>query len=82
MLGYEYEQTEDDGETTLVLHGVPWYVYDELSEALLHFFYKENPLFGEKIGESERCIIYRRSKAFHTQKALEYLRFVGRDRYE
>lgn len=39
MLGYEYEQTEDDGETTLVLHGVPWYVYDELSEALLHFFY-------------------------------------------
>ena len=28
----------------------------------MHFFYKENPLFGEKIGESERCIIYRRSK--------------------
>ena len=62
MLGYEYEEAEDDGETVLVLHGVPWYVYDELSEALLHFFYKENPLFGEKIGESEKWIIYRRSK--------------------
>lgn len=57
MLGYEYEQTENDGETTLVLQGVPWYVYDELSEALLHFFYKENPLFGEKIGESKEIII-------------------------
>ena len=87
MLGYEYEQTEDDGETTLVLHGVPWYVYDELSEALLHFFYKENPLFGEKIGESEKCIIYRRSKelipcaAYRPQfKGILYCNYLARGR--
>ena len=87
MLGYEYEQTEDDGETTLVLQGVPWYVYDELSEALLHFFYKENPLFGEKIGESERCIIYRRSKelipcaAYRPKfKGILYCNYLARGR--
>lgn len=87
MLGYEYEKTEDDGETTLVMHGVPWYAYDELSEALLHFFYKENPLFGEKLGESENCIIYRRSKepipcaAYRPRfKGILYYNYLARGR--
>lgn len=62
MLGYQYKKAKDDGKTILVMRGVPRRFYYELSEALLHFFYRENPLFGERIAESEKCIIYRRNE--------------------
>ena len=61
MLGYEYERMEDDGETVLWMNGVNEEQEQVISEGLLHFFYPENPLLGEKISEAENYAVYGRS---------------------
>ena len=58
MLGYNVNKTKDDGITLLRIRSIPLSYKRLLDEALLHFFYPENPLFGELITENEDISIY------------------------
>ena len=49
MLGYEYWEGEGDHKTWLRVRGIPWENKRFLDEGLFHFFYPENPLFGEEL---------------------------------
>lgn len=51
MLGYIRSRCKDDSITSLQIRGIPYECNSWIHEGLLHFFYPENPLFGEKIGE-------------------------------
>lgn len=51
MAGYLHSPCPDDNITSLVIRGIPTEYSRWLEEGLLHFFYPENPLFGEKAGE-------------------------------
>ena len=61
MLGYEYHEVEDDGITRLTLTGIPLSEKETLQNALLDYFYEENELIAEKIGEGEDYSIFHRS---------------------
>lgn len=61
MLGYEYEETEDDGWTVLTVSGIDRYEERILNEALYHFFYPQNPLFGNPLIRTEQLEVYERS---------------------
>jgi hypothetical protein len=61
MLGYEKEERIDDGYTRLILEDLPMVYWRRVEESILNFYYAENPLIGEKIAESEMCIIHERS---------------------
>ena len=58
MLGYRLWETEDDGKTLLRIRKIPYKNKRFLEEALLHFFYPENPLFGELIEDNSRFAVY------------------------
>lgn len=61
MIGYKYRNVEKDGKTSLLINDVPKNFTKELSEALLHFFYYGNPLFGDKIAETKEYAIFKSS---------------------
>ena len=75
MLGYVYGRVKDDGITELKLSNIPRKYERLIKEGLLHFFYKENPLFGEKLYESERGVIFRNSG--HRIPAIREPEFYG-----
>jgi len=58
MLAYEYREVPEDESTSLIIRGVNRKNVSYMEEALLHFFYPANPLFGEKIGQGEKYIIF------------------------
>jgi len=86
MLGYEVTEREDDGWTKLTVCNVPRSNYGVLQEALLEFFYPQNPLFGEKLYETEQYSIYSRSdvkvpcKNYTTINGILYCNFLARGR--
>lgn len=86
MLGYQLLQVPEDEITSLILKGVPHENLRYLEEALLHFFFPENPLFGEKIAEGDDYIIYTgRGKVVPCQQPLKiqgifYLNYLARGR--
>ena len=86
MLGYELSERFDDGWTKLTLCNVPWCNYREIQEALLEFFYPQNPLFGEKLYETEEYAIYSRSDVeipcqnYTTIDGILYCNFLARGR--
>lgn len=59
MLGYSVRKHLNDNVTSLVIDRVPTKYLPYLKEALLHFFYSENPLFGEKLVQNECFAIFR-----------------------
>ena len=63
MFGYRYSSRENDGHTRLTLYGINASKMNRqiLEEALLDFYYPENPLFGEKVYADDKIGIYRRS---------------------
>lgn len=61
MLGYSLKKREDNGWTILTVKGVSSGYETEIKEALLEFFYPENPLFGKKIAETNDYAVYERS---------------------
>lgn len=61
MLGYDYTEVEADQWSKLEITKIPEEYKEVLSEALLDFFYEENPLFGSKIGAGEKWSLYHRS---------------------
>lgn len=61
MFGYNKEQLYNDGITSLTITGIPFNLKEDLDEALLDFFFPENELFEEKIGEGKNYCVYRRS---------------------
>lgn len=63
MLGYNYWEVEDDGWTELVISGLTLPFHEEyiLNEAMLHFLYPENPLFGRRLSGGMFCEVYERS---------------------
>lgn len=63
MFGYNMKKREDDGFTTLELYGIPA-SKDSVrcaGEAMLEFFYPQNPLFAEKIEDGKGYGLYARS---------------------
>ncbi len=62
MLGYEYQEVDDDGITRLTLSGIPLDEKETIQNALLDYFYEGNDLIAEKIGEGDCYTIYYRSK--------------------
>lgn len=52
MMGYMCSRCKDDNITSLQIRGIPHAFIHWIQEGLLHFFYPENPLFGERIGEN------------------------------
>ena len=86
MVGYRYEMVEADNQTTLVIRGIPPENRNDLEEGLLHFFYPENPLFGEKLGEGETYILYRGNgtpvpcRQDLTFSGILYLNYLARGR--
>lgn len=61
MLGYQVWDREDDGITQLTVHEIPCKYEMAIREALLNFFYPENPLFGKKIADTDDYAVYERS---------------------
>ncbi len=61
MLGYSVRKTVDDNMTLLVIDRVPSKYRSYLEEALLHFFYPGNPLFGEMLVQDSRFAIFKGS---------------------
>lgn len=61
MLGYKVGKRENDGWTRLTLQNISKSEEKALKEVLLYFFYPENPLFGEKLYETEEYAVYSRS---------------------
>ena len=61
MLGYEYHEVDDDGITRLTLTGIPLSEKETLQNALLDYFYEDNKLIAEKIGEGDDYSIFHRS---------------------
>lgn len=62
MLGYRRTIRRDDGHTRLLLQGIERHFRWVLEEALLHFDYPENPLFGKEICRNDQTAIYERSE--------------------
>ena len=58
MAGYLRSRCRDDSITSLRIRGIPPKYIGWIKEGLLHFFYPENPLFGEKIGEDLTYTVY------------------------
>lgn len=58
MLGYQMENTEDDHVTLLTINGIPRKEERYIREGLMHFFFPRNPLFGERMAETEIYQIY------------------------
>ncbi len=63
MLGFRYHRHEDDGvtELTVKLEKPMWVLEDVMHEALCHFAYDGNPLFGKKLADNYICTVYERS---------------------
>ena len=61
MLGYSWEQVENDGLTVLKLSGIPLSERKNLQNALLDYCYEGNLLAGEKIGEGADYCVWKRS---------------------
>ena len=61
MLGYYLQDREDDGWTVLKINGLSGREIALKDEAVLSFYYPENPLFGSKLAEGEQYAIYKRS---------------------
>ena len=63
MFGYSMKEREDDGFTTLELYGIPASEDNirYVEEAMLEFFYPQNPLFAEKIEIRDGYSLYARS---------------------
>lgn len=86
MLGYELSERDDDGWTRLTLCNVPCHNNRIMQEALLEFFYPQNPLFGEKLYETDTYSIYTRSdvkipcKNYTTINGILYCNFLARGR--
>lgn len=61
MLGYRLTERADDGMTRLTIRGVPSRYRQTIEDMPLEFFYPGNPLFGEKLCETEHYSVYGRS---------------------
>lgn len=63
MFGYDIIEREDDGYTRLAIYGIhnSQENIHYIREALLEYFYPGNPLFGEKIEETDKYALYDRS---------------------
>ena len=74
MLGYKLAYCRDDNVTRLSIKGIHCSYYYILNEALLHFFYPGNRLFGEKLGEGIcRRLKYKSGNAYCIYKSNGYL---------
>lgn len=62
MLGYDYREVQDDGNTRLEIKGVKECHRLVLEEALLDFCYPENKLLGRLIGKGTEWELYERSE--------------------
>ncbi len=87
MIGYKYRNVEEDEKTSLIINDVPKSFTKELSEALLHFFYYGNPLFGDKIAETKEYAIFKSSRMkipcedyMPDFKGILYYNFLARGR--
>ena len=70
MLGYKLAYCRDDNVTRLSIKGIHCSYYYILNEALLHFFYPGNRLFGEKLGEGIcRRLKYKSGNAYCIYKS-------------
>lgn len=86
MLGYSVRKTLDDNVTSLVIDHIPQKYLPYLEEALLHFFYSENPLFGEELVQNKKFAIYRgNGKRIPCHQSIDfsgilYKRYLARGR--
>ncbi len=90
MFGYKKKNRKDDGHTKLTLSGIIPYDQNKivLEEALLDFYYPENPLFGKKIFENEKIGIYERSDmpipchstTYYEIKGILFRKYLARGR--
>ena len=62
MLAYKIQSNGDIGGSKLVLSNMNNRDYEIFKTVLESFYYPENPMFGEKIWESEKGAIYKRSR--------------------
>lgn len=58
MLTYKLEKKEFEDISKLELSSVTTWEYEIFKNALTSFYYKQNPLFGEKIWEGEEGAVY------------------------
>lgn len=63
MFGYDITGREDDGYTSLAIYGIHNSRENVryIREALLEYFYPGNPLFGQKIEETDKYALFNRS---------------------
>lgn len=61
VLCYRKKNRINDGYTRLMLRGIDWWRMGVVEEGLYHFFYPQNPLFGESVFVTDSISMYRRS---------------------
>lgn len=61
MLGYIKKSRNDDGITRLLIRNVNEKELYAVDEAVMNFYYPENPLLGKRIAKGEKYAIHKRS---------------------
>ena len=61
MFGYKLDKASYDGRTSLTISGIPSNKKKALKECLMEFFFPENELIGDLIGNGEHYDVYYRS---------------------